>query len=58
MKIVLEVENLVSPSEAAKMLKVSRQTIYNMIERGELHPIAIGNNRYFLKSELEIRREK
>ena len=52
-KLTLEVSNLLSFSAAAKMLGVSRPTIYNMITRNELHPVSIGSNRYLLLSEIE-----
>ena len=52
-EIHLMVSNLISYSEAAHLLHVSRQTIYAMIERGELHPFDIAERRYLLKEEVE-----
>lgn len=52
-EIRLVVSNLMSYSDAARLLHVSRQTIYAMIDRGELRPIAIAERRYLLKEEVE-----
>jgi len=52
-EIRLQVSNLLNYAEAARMLRVSRQTVYTMIERGELHPLAIADRRYLLKEEVE-----
>ena len=49
----IKVENLVTLSEGAKLLKVSRPTIYALVKRGKLHPVAIGRNRYLLIDEIE-----
>jgi excisionase family DNA binding protein len=42
-----------SYSDAARLLHVSRQTIYAMIDRGELHPLEIAERRYLLREEVE-----
>ena len=52
-EIRLQVSNLLSYSQAARMLGVTRVTIYAMIERGQLHPLAIADRRYLLKEEVE-----
>ena len=52
-EIRLQVSNLINYSEAARKLQVSRQTIYAMIERGELHPLVIADRRYLQKSEVQ-----
>jgi len=52
-EIRLQVSNLLNYSEAARMLQVSRQTVYAMIERGELHPLSIADRHYLLKEEVE-----
>lgn len=52
-RITISTPDLVSFTEAARQLKVSRPTIYNMIARNELHPITIGANRYLLRNEVE-----
>jgi predicted DNA-binding transcriptional regulator AlpA len=51
-KITLEVSNLVNYNQAAKIIGVTRATIYAMISRGELHPVVIADRRYLLKSEV------
>uniref|UniRef100_A0A6M3XYP0 Putative DNA binding, helix-turn-helix domain containing protein n=1 Tax=viral metagenome TaxID=1070528 RepID=A0A6M3XYP0_9ZZZZ len=52
-RVNLEVKNLITFAEAAKMLKVSRPTVYNLVEKAKLHPVMIGNNRYLLRNEVE-----
>jgi putative molybdopterin biosynthesis protein len=42
-----------SAEEAAEILKVSKRTIYNEIERGNLKAKKVGNKYRILKSELE-----
>lgn len=44
---------LLNYSEAVRLLGVSRQTLYAWIEKGKLHPLAIGRNRFLLRSEIE-----
>jgi excisionase family DNA binding protein len=43
----------VSPSEAADLLEVSRNTIYRLMERGEIRSFHIGRARRILVSEIE-----
>ena len=52
-EIKLQTNDLMSFSEAARVLDVTRVTIYAMIDRGELHPFAIADRRYLLKEEVE-----
>jgi len=52
-EIKLQTEDLINYSEGARILGVTRVTIYAMIERGELHPIAIADRRYLLREEVE-----
>ena len=49
----ITIENLISYSEAAKMLGVSRVTVYAMIQRGEIVPVRISGRGYFIKPEIE-----
>jgi excisionase family DNA binding protein len=51
--LTISTNDLVTLSDAAKLLGVSRPTIYNYIEKNHLHPVIIGNNRYLLKAEVE-----
>ena len=52
-ELVIRTPDLVNFTEAAKMLGVSRPTIYNLIEKQRLHIVAFGRNRYLLRTELE-----
>ena len=52
-KIELEIENLLTFTNAASILGISRQTLYQYIKREKLHPIAIGGRRFLLRSEVE-----
>ena len=52
-EIKLQLSNLLNYSQAARMLGVTRVTIYAMIERGNLHPVAIADRRYLFKEEVE-----
>lgn len=52
-EITLAVENLVTFTEAASMLAVTRATVYNLVRRNKLHPVVIGRNRYLLRNELD-----
>ncbi len=52
-RLSLNTNDLVTCNEAAKIIGVSRPTIYNMIERFQLHPVMIGRNRYLLRTEVE-----
>ena len=52
-EIRLTVSNLMKYSDATRLLHVSRQTIYAMIDRGELKSIEIAERRYLLREEVE-----
>lgn len=51
--ITIKTDDLLTFSEAAKILNVSRPTIYNLVLREKLHPVLIGKNRYLLRTEIE-----
>jgi len=53
MSEIYPIANLINYSEAARLLDVSRTTIYAMIERGELKPVAIAERRYLKRDEVE-----
>ena len=53
-ELTLKIENLVTFTEASRRLGVSRSTVYNMVVRYKLHPVAIGRNRYLLSNEVEL----
>lgn len=52
-ELTIKTNDLVTFSEAATMLEVSRPTLYNFVERNRLHPVLIGRNRYLLRTEVE-----
>jgi excisionase family DNA binding protein len=58
MPVSIESTNLVTFTEAARMLGVSRPTVYNLVARGKLRPVTIGRNRYLLRQEVEAVRHK
>ena len=45
-------EEVLTTEEACKLLRVSRQTIYKLVERGKLPGTKVGQSYKFLKSEL------
>ena len=51
--LTISTPDLMTFTEAAQFLKVSRPTVYNLIRRLSLHPVAFGRNRYLLKPEVE-----
>jgi len=48
----------VSYFEAASILQVSRQTVYAMIRRDELHPFNLAENRFLHREEVERLRDE
>ena len=52
-ELTIKTNDLVTFTEAAKMLSVSRPTVYNMVVKEQLHPVSIGRNRYLLRTEVE-----
>jgi transposase len=57
-EMTLKPEDLVTLSDAAKILNISRPSVYNWITKYNLNPVVIGNNRYLLRSELEMIKNK
>lgn len=49
----MRVDDLLNYFEAADILGVTRMTVYNMIQRGELHPFEIADRRYLFRDEVE-----
>lgn len=53
-KIVsIETNSLVSFGEAAKILNVSRPTVYNWVRDKKIHPVKIGTNQFLLRVDIE-----
>ena len=44
---------LVTPEEAAKLLRVGRTTVFALMKAGELHPVHIGRSCRLSRAELE-----
>jgi len=51
-KITLQTSDLLNYPEAARILNVSRQSIYNFIEQGELFPVIVGRARFLLREDV------
>lgn len=51
--LTIKTDDLVTFAEAAKLLQVSRPTVYNLVTKEQLHPVLIGRNRYLLRSEIK-----
>ncbi len=52
-ELTIQTNDLVTFTEAAKLLGVSRPTVYNLVSKEQLHPVIIGRNRYLLRTEIE-----
>ena len=52
-ELTIKTDSLITLTEAANLLGVSRPTIYNYITKNQLHPVVIGLNRYLLRTEVE-----
>ena len=48
-----KIDNLLSISEAAEFIGVSKVTIYNWFQTGKLKPIRVGDHLCLLKEDLE-----
>ncbi|WP_448625051.1 helix-turn-helix domain-containing protein [Geodermatophilus sp. URMC 64] len=44
---------LLTPEEAARVLRVGRATIYTLMKAGEIHPVHIGRSCRISRAELE-----
>lgn len=53
MNIDSTTDNLISPKELAKYLKISQATIYRLIERRKITFLKIGGSLRFSKSDIE-----
>jgi excisionase family DNA binding protein len=52
-EIRLQTEDLISYSEAARILKITRATLYAWIQKGLLHPFKIADRRYLHRDQVE-----
>ena len=49
----MELEQSLTVPEVAKMLRMSRQTIYNMVKAGDIPHFRIGNKVRFNRADLD-----
>ena len=52
-ELTIRTADLLNFSEAAKLLGVSRPTLYNRIRKRKLHVVEFAHNRYLLRTEVE-----
>ncbi len=57
-ELTIKTDSLLTFSEGAKILGVSRPTLYNLVGKQALHPVVIGRNRYLLRTEIEQLKSK
>ncbi len=57
-EITIRTPDVLTFTEAAKILGISRPTIYNLIKKHTLHTVTFGKNRYLLTNEVEKLREE
>lgn len=50
--MVVAIENLINITEAARLMGVSRQTVYAMIKRGKLRRVKVSDRQYIDKGDL------
>jgi len=53
-----QISDLMTFADAAKHLRISRQSVYDFIAKELLHPVAIGSRRFLLTDEVETLHEK
>lgn len=58
MEVLVNPKELLNISQAAGLLGVAGKTVYEIIERGELHPIQIADRQYLDRSEVLRLKEK
>ena len=58
-QVVVEMPVMVNISEVARQLGLCRQTVYNWIAQGKLHPVPVGGQQFVLAAEIErVRAER
>ncbi len=55
---MVSIADLISPTDAYRMLKVSRQSVYDMIEDGRLTPIFVGGKTMLKVQQVEQLKEQ
>ncbi len=50
----IDISNLISITEAAKILGITRATIYAWLANGQLHSVKIGGNTYLNRIEVLV----
>lgn len=58
MELTIRTPDLLTFTEAAEILGVSRPTVYNLIKKQRLHIVAFGRNRYLMRAEVEVTKLK
>lgn len=57
--MAIELKGLFSPKEAAKILGVSRMTIFRWLKAGRLAPVVVAGQRFIPESETDrLKKEK
>lgn len=51
--MVIELGNIISHTQAAEILGVTRQAVYGMIDRCELHTVVVGGKKMLDRVEVE-----
>ncbi|ACV64387.1 excision promoter, Xis [Desulfofarcimen acetoxidans DSM 771] len=50
--VIMQLQPLLTFNEATKLLRICRNTLYSLIEKGEIPFVVIGNRKKFLTKEL------
>jgi len=57
-QVILEVKDIVSPSQAARFLGVSRMTLWRWLKQGKVRAIVFDKQSYFHIKELQQLKEQ
>lgn len=52
-RVTVPLEHLHTPSQAAKILRVSRMTLWRWVKAGKITPVEIDHHKFFLGPELK-----
>ena len=59
MQTLIDPEELLNISQAAGLLGIAAKTVYEIIARGELHPIQIADRQYLTRSAIiELKKQR